>query len=49
MEAGKEEKGKKMGVFKDLENVYDRGNKEALLHFLRMYDVGGKLLSKYLC
>ena len=31
--------------FIDLEKVYDRVNKEALWHVLRMCDVGGKLLS----
>ena len=31
--------------FIDLEKVYDRVNRKALLQVLRMYDVGGKLLS----
>ena len=30
----------------DLEKVYDRVNREALWQVLRMYDVGGKLLSR---
>ena len=29
----------------DLEKAYDRVNREALWQVLRMYDVGGKLLS----
>ena len=31
--------------FIDLEKAYDMVNREALLQVLRMYDVGGKLLS----
>ena len=31
--------------FIDLEKAYDRVNKKALWQVLRMYDVGGKLLS----
>ena len=31
--------------FIDLEKAYDRVNREALWRVLRMYDVGGKLLS----
>ena len=31
--------------FIDLEKVYDRTNREVLWQVLRMYDVGGKLLS----
>ena len=31
--------------FIDLEKPYDRVNREALWEVLRMYDVGGKLLS----
>ena len=31
--------------FIDLEKVYGRVNREALWQVLRMYDVGGKLLS----
>ena len=31
--------------FMDLEKVYDRVNREALWQMLRMYDLGGKLLS----
>ena len=31
--------------FIDLEKVYNRVNREALWQMLRMYDVGGKLLS----
>ena len=31
--------------FMDLEKVYDIVNREALCEILRMYDVGGKLLS----
>ena len=31
--------------FIDLEEAYDRVNTEALWQVLRMYDVGGKLLS----
>ena len=31
--------------FMDLDYVYDRVNREALWHMLRMYDVGGKLLN----
>ena len=31
--------------FMDLENAYDRINREALWQVLRMYDVGGKLLN----
>ena len=31
--------------FIDLEKIYDRVNREALLQALRMYDVWGKLLS----
>ena len=31
--------------FIDLERAYDRVNKEALWQVLRLYDVGGKLLS----
>ena len=31
--------------FMDLEKAYGTVNKEALWHVLRMYDVGGKLLS----
>ena len=31
--------------FIDLEKAYDRVNMEALRQMLRMYDVGGKLLS----
>ena len=31
--------------FTDLEKVYDKGNRVALLYVLRMYDVGGKLLN----
>ena len=33
--------------FIDLEKVYDRVNREALWQVLRMYDVGGKLMSEY--
>ena len=33
-----------MGLI-DLEKAYDRVNREALCQVLRMYDVGGKLLS----
>ena len=32
--------------FIDLEKVYDRFNREALLQVLRMYDVGGKILGR---
>ena len=32
-------------VFMDLEKVYDRVNMEALWQVLRMYNVGGKMLS----
>ena len=31
--------------FKDMEKAYDRVNRKALWHMLRMYDVGGKMLS----
>ena len=31
--------------FIDLEKAYDRVNREDLLQVLRIYDVGGKLLS----
>ena len=31
--------------FKDLEKAYDRVNRKALWQVLRMYDMGGKLLS----
>ena len=31
--------------FIDLEKAYDRVNREALWQVLKMYDVGGKLLS----
>ena len=31
--------------FIDLEKVYNRINRESLWQMLRMYDVGGKLLS----
>ena len=31
--------------FMNLEKAYDRVNREALWHVLRMYDVGGKLLN----
>ena len=33
-----------MGII-DLENAYDRVNREALWQVMRMYDVGAKLLS----
>ena len=32
--------------FIDLEKAYDRANREALWQVLRMWDVGGKLLSE---
>ena len=32
--------------FIDLKKVYDRVNRETLWQVLRMYDVGGKLLSE---
>ena len=32
--------------FMDFEKAYDRVNREALWQVLRMYDVGGKLLSE---
>ena len=38
--------------FIDSEKAYDKSNKEDLWEFLRMYDVGGKLLSGirlYIC
>ena len=33
-------------IFINLEKAYDSVNKEALWQVLRMYDVGGKLLSE---
>ena len=36
----------------DLEKAYDRVNREAMWQVLRMYDMGGKLLSgikEYVC
>ena len=32
--------------FMDLEKEYDRVNREALWNVMRIYDVGGKLLSR---
>ena len=45
----KKQERKKRSVyvgFIDLEKAYDRVKKEALWQVLRMYDVGGKLLSR---
>ena len=41
----REKKHKAYVGFIDLEKVYDRAKREALWQVLKMYDVGGKLLS----
>ena len=40
-----ERKSEEYVGFMDLEETYDRANREALWYILRMYDLGGKLLS----
>ena len=44
-EKAQEKKCKVYVGFMDLENAYDRVNREALWQVLRMYDVGSKLLN----
>ena len=44
-EKAREKKCRVYVRFLDLEEGYDRFNREALLQVLRMYDVGGKLLN----
>ena len=44
-ERARERKRRVYVGFIDLQKSYDRVNREALWHVLRIYDVGGKLLS----
>ena len=44
-EKAREKKCRAYVGFKDLEKAYNRVNREALSHVLRVYDEGGKLLS----
>ena len=48
-EKAREKKRRVYMGFIDLEKTYNRVNREALWQVLRMYDVGGKLLSGINC
>ena len=41
---GKKSREKEYVGFTDIENAYDKVNREDLWHALKIYDVGGKLL-----